>query len=160
MPDRLPACLPARVSTLTWPGVHFSLRATKAIIFVVVAQFLLIYIDEMCVTTTRNEEREMRTRTRTRATMAITITITGSFVARRLCLLSYHAQLDNFHLLCTHPTWSRPGAGRRRDRVETFTWSLIRTEPGRVFTSFSFSVFFLGFSFWLLIELRWHWQWG
>lgn len=109
--------------------MHFSLRATKAIIFVasaaavVVAQFLLIYIDEMCVTTTRNEERGMRNeeremRTRTRATMAITITITGSFVARRLCLLSYHAQLDNFHLRSPdlESTWSRDQGGEIRER--------------------------------------------
>lgn len=62
---------------------------TKAIIFVVVAQFLLIYIDEMCVTTATTTRTG--TRTRTRATMAITITITGSFApVGCVCYLTTH----------------------------------------------------------------------
>lgn len=66
---------------------------TKAIIFVVVAQFLLIYIDEMCVTTATTTTAASRTgtRTRTRATMAITITITGSFApVGCVCYLTTH----------------------------------------------------------------------
>lgn len=103
------------------PTVHIDMTrsalfipsSTKAIIFVVVAQFLLIYIDEMCVTTAtttstttsrkRNENENENT-----SNNGNNNNNNRKLRSRRLCLLSYHAQLDNFHLP------KRPGRPERK----------------------------------------------
>lgn len=134
------------------PPVHIDMTrsalfipsSTKAIIFVVVAQFLLIYIDEMCVTTAtttsrkRNENENENT-----SNNGNNNNNNRKLRSRRLCLLSYHAQLDNFHLP------KRPGRPERkrekeRARERGKAGAFSAAEPGRVFCVFFF-LFYFGF---------------
>lgn len=154
LPERgVPVCVRQLVVVIAalMPPVHIDMTrsalfipsSTKAIIFVVVAQFLLIYIDEMCVTTATTTRK--RNENKNTSNNGNNNNNNRKLRSRRLCLLSYHAQLDNFHLP------NRPGRKRERERERMGerggerAGAFSSAEPGRVFCEVLF---------WLLIELR------